>query len=154
MLTIDIDIYAPCALGATVNSETIPQLKCSIIAGAAHNQLAEEKVHGRQLIDKGIIYAPDFLINAGGLINVYSELKGYNREQALAKAEKIYDFVFNNIADPKAINTRRFIQNLLLQKTLKTTIPKPTKLIGSFKIPFPQNHNEGRNKHNNASCFL
>ncbi len=91
MLTIDIDIYAPCALGATVNSDTIPQLKCSIIAGAANNQLAEEKIHGRQLIDKGIIYAPDFLINAGGLVNVAAEASGsYNQEKVTKEVEKIY----------------------------------------------------------------
>ncbi len=86
----DIDIYAPCALGATINDETIDKLKCSIIAGAANNQLKDEKKHGRVLIDKGILYAPDYLINAGGLINCYSELEGYNRERALQKTEIIY----------------------------------------------------------------
>lgn len=91
MLNIDIDIYAPCALGATINSETIPQLKCSIIAGAANNQLAEEKIHGRELIEKGIIYAPDFLINAGGLVNVAAEAGGsYNQEKVTKDVEKIY----------------------------------------------------------------
>jgi leucine dehydrogenase len=91
MLTIDIDIYAPCALGATVNDDTIPQLKCSIIAGAANNVLAVEKTHGRQLIEKGILYAPDFLINAGGLINVAAEASGsYNREKVTKDVEKIY----------------------------------------------------------------
>jgi leucine dehydrogenase len=57
---LDVDIYAPCALGATVNSDTIPRLKCAVIAGAANNQLADESVHGHMLMDKGIIYAPDF----------------------------------------------------------------------------------------------
>lgn len=85
-----MDIYAPCALGATVNDETIQKLKCSIIAGAANNQLKDEKKHGRELIDRGILYAPDYLINAGGLINCYSELEGYNRERALQKTEIIY----------------------------------------------------------------
>jgi leucine dehydrogenase len=87
----DMDIYAPCALGGTVNSDTLPKLKCSIIAGAANNQLWDEVAHGNACKDKGIIWAPDFLINAGGLINVYSELHGYEREKALAQAEKIYD---------------------------------------------------------------
>jgi leucine dehydrogenase len=86
----DMDIYAPCALGATLNDETIPQLKCSVIAGAANNQLAEEKKHGDLLKDKGIIYAPDFLINAGGVINCYIETVGYNRDRAMAATEKIY----------------------------------------------------------------
>lgn len=96
MLNIDIDIYAPCALGATVNSDTIPQLKCSIIAGAANNQLQEEKSHGRQLIDRGIIYAPDFLINAGGLVNVAAEASGsYNREKVTKDVEKIYNRILD-----------------------------------------------------------
>jgi len=87
---VDMDIYAPCALGATINTATLERLKCSIIAGAANNQLADENVHGRMVMEKGIIYAPDFLIYAGGLINVYSELEGYNRERAMGQAEKIY----------------------------------------------------------------
>ncbi len=66
----DMDIYAPCALGATLNSESIAQMKASVVAGAANNQLADENVHGPMLIERGILYAPDFLINAGGLINV------------------------------------------------------------------------------------
>jgi len=91
MLDMELDVYAPCALGATVNSDTIPMLKCPIIAGAANNQLAVEKEHGRQLIEKGIIYAPDFLINAGGLINVAAEADGsYNREKVTKDVEKIY----------------------------------------------------------------
>lgn len=90
--TADMDIYAPCALGATLNDDTIPKLKCSIIAGAANNQLKNEKRHGYMLVDRGIAYAPDFLINAGGLINVYNEyLGGYSRERSYQQAEKIYD---------------------------------------------------------------
>lgn len=87
---VDVDIYAPCALGATLNTENINRLKCSIIAGAANNQLADENVHGKMLAEKGILYAPDFLINAGGLINVFSELNGYNRESALEHTKQIY----------------------------------------------------------------
>lgn len=86
-----MDVYAPCALGATVNDDTIDQLTCEIIAGAANNQLANEEVHGQLLMKKGVIYAPDFLINAGGLINCYSELHGYNRERAFKDAEEIYN---------------------------------------------------------------
>lgn len=96
MLKIDIDVYAPCALGATVNSESIPLLKCPIIAGAANNQLAEEKKHGRELIDRGILYAPDFLINAGGLINVAAEAGGaYNRDKVTKDVEKIYQRILD-----------------------------------------------------------
>ena len=88
---IDMDIYAPCALGATLNTDTIKRLKCKIVAGAANNQLEDEVIHGKMIKDKGIVYAPDFLINAGGLINVYSEINGYNREKSLDKTKKIYD---------------------------------------------------------------
>lgn len=87
---MEMDIYAPCALGATVNSESIAKMKCPIIAGAANNQLADENVHGPMLVEKGIVYAPDFLINAGGLINVSAELDGYNRERVMGNVEKIY----------------------------------------------------------------
>ncbi len=87
----DIDIYAPCALGATLNDDTISRLKCAIVAGAANNQLADEKRNGQQLVDKNILYGPDFLINAGGLINVYTEIHGYNREIAMGRADNIYE---------------------------------------------------------------
>jgi leucine dehydrogenase len=87
----EIDIYSPCALGATLNDNTVFKLKCEIIAGAANNQLDDEVKHAEILKDLGIIYAPDFLINAGGLINVYSELNGYNRQDALAQTKKIYN---------------------------------------------------------------
>ena len=95
MFDMDIDIYAPCALGATVNNDTLSRLKCKIICGAANNQLADEKVHGVLVAKSGILYAPDFVVNAGGIINVYYELEGYNRERALAHAEKIYDTTYN-----------------------------------------------------------
>ena len=88
---LDIDIYAPCAFGATLNSENINRLKCAIIAGSANNQLENEDVHGQQIFDKGILYAPDFLINAGGLINAYSEIAGYNKNKAEQLTEKIYE---------------------------------------------------------------
>jgi leucine dehydrogenase len=87
----DVDIFAPCALGAILNTETIAQLKCKVVAGAANNQLADENIHGPMLVEKGIAYAPDFLINAGGLINVYQEHIGYNRDTAFRKTEHIYD---------------------------------------------------------------
>jgi leucine dehydrogenase len=101
---LDIDIYAPCALGATINDNTLSRLKCSIVAGAANNQLAEELVHGKAIMDKGILWAPDFLINAGGLINVYSELHGYNRDRAMNNASKIYDTTLSILRSSKAEN--------------------------------------------------
>lgn len=88
---VDMDIYSPCALGATVNDDTLKRLKCSIIAGAANNQLADEHLHGKAVMEKGILYAPDFLINSGGIINCAWEMKGYNRKAALNQTEGIYD---------------------------------------------------------------
>ncbi len=88
---VDMDIYAPCALGASVNDYTLSRLNCEIIAGAANNQLADEVKHGQMLMDMGIIYAPDFLINAGGLISVYSEIKGYDQKETLEKTKEIYN---------------------------------------------------------------
>jgi len=101
---IDIDIYSPCALGATLNDENIPNLKCAIVAGAANNQLADETVHGPALMERGILYAPDFLINAGGLINVYTELNGYNRAIAMAHTDAIYDVTRSIIKTAKDEN--------------------------------------------------
>ncbi|UZD24784.1 leucine dehydrogenase [Algoriphagus halophytocola] len=89
---LDMDIYAPCALGATINDDTIDRLKCAVIAGGANNQLQDEAKHGKMLLEKGITYAPDFLINAGGVINVGAEyLGGYNREIVFQQTEKIFD---------------------------------------------------------------
>ncbi|MDX5423581.1 MAG: leucine dehydrogenase [Hymenobacteraceae bacterium] len=105
---LDVDIYAPCALGGTINDNTIDRLKCQVIAGCANNQLRDEKVHGPALIERGIVYAPDFLINAGGLINVYSELVGYNRESAYAQTEKIYGYTLDifDLAEKEGIYTQ------------------------------------------------
>ncbi|MHB8757282.1 MAG: Glu/Leu/Phe/Val family dehydrogenase [Bacillota bacterium] len=86
------DILAPCALGAILNGETIPQLKVQIIAGSANNQLKEEK-DGDELQRLGILYAPDYVINAGGVINVADELQGYNRDRAMKKVATVYDNV-------------------------------------------------------------
>ncbi|HCX20369.1 MAG: leucine dehydrogenase [Flammeovirgaceae bacterium] len=91
LYSMDMDIYAPCALGATLNDETIPQLKCAIVAGAANNQLDNEITHGQALRERGIIYAPDFLINSGGITNVYYEQQGnYDRDRVYEQTERIY----------------------------------------------------------------
>ncbi|SEL36196.1 leucine dehydrogenase [Aquimarina amphilecti] len=96
------DIYAPCALGATINDETINKLKVKVIAGAANNQLASENIHGSLLQEKGIVYAPDFLINAGGIINVYAEIEGYGRDQIINKTENIYNTTLDILNKAKA----------------------------------------------------
>jgi leucine dehydrogenase len=106
---LDVDIYAPCALGATLNDNTIPRLRCSIIAGAANNQLKDEVKHGYMLVDRSITYAPDFLINAGGLINVYNEFLGnYNRKHVFEQTERIYTTCLNTLdfAVSEKINTQ------------------------------------------------
>lgn len=94
---VKADIYAPCALGATINDETLSRLRVEIIAGGANNQLAEER-HGRALEEKGLLYAPDFVINAGGLINVYREIVGWSEERAKRKAQEIYDTILRVFA--------------------------------------------------------
>ena len=86
---VECDIYAPCALGATINDETIPQLKAKVIAGSANNQLKDAR-HGDMIHEMGIVYAPDYVINAGGVINVADELYGYNQERAMKKVEQLY----------------------------------------------------------------
>lgn len=85
------DIYSPCALGATINDDTIPRFKAKVIAGSANNQLESSK-HGKQLHEKGIVYAPDYVINAGGVINIADELNGsYQQTRAMKKVETIYN---------------------------------------------------------------
>lgn len=118
----EMDIYAPCALGATINDETVYKLNASIVAGAANNQLANENVHGKILQERGILYAPDFLINAGGIINVYAEIEHYDKAEAMKRTENIYnttleilDFaVKNNITSHQAALT--FAQNRIEQR--------------------------------------
>ncbi|UUV18142.1 leucine dehydrogenase [Fusobacteria bacterium ZRK30] len=87
---LDVDLFAPCALGGVINDETISQFKCKAIAGSSNNVLKEDS-HADVLREKGIVYAPDYVINAAGLINVYYEIKGYNRVNALHDSELIYD---------------------------------------------------------------
>jgi leucine dehydrogenase len=108
IFNLDMDIYAPCALGASVNTDSINAMKCRVIAGAANNQLAVENEHGPLLIKKGILYAPDFLINAGGLINVGAELDGYNRERVMGNVEKIYDRTLEifDLSEKEGIHTQ------------------------------------------------
>lgn len=102
------DIYSPCALGATLNDDTIGQLRCKIVAGAANNQLKEPR-HAQALQERGILYCPDYVINGGGLVNVSEEFNpsGYNRERAHAKVAGIYDKLLRifTIAQTQGITT-------------------------------------------------
>lgn len=92
ILGVECEIQAPCALGAVINDETIGKLRCKVVAGGANNQLAEPR-HGDQLRELGILYAPDYVVNAGGLMNVFVELEGYSPERAFEKTRKVYDNV-------------------------------------------------------------
>ena len=115
---LDVDIYSPCALGATINDITIEMFKCEIIAGAANNQLKDEDKHAKRLQEKGILYAPDFLINAGGLINVYSEINGYDREKAISQTRKIYDTTLEifSKSDEEEITTHQAALRLAMER--------------------------------------
>ncbi len=98
--SIPCDVFAPCALGAVINDDSLPNLRCSIVAGSANNVLLESR-HGRELAERGILYAPDYVINAGGLINVADELEGYNEQRATKRVMRIYDSLRSIIAISK-----------------------------------------------------
>ncbi|SNS92714.1 leucine dehydrogenase [Ekhidna lutea] len=119
---MEMDIYAPCAMGATLNDETISELKCAVVAGAANNQLAIEEKHSAMLNDHGIIYCPDFLINSGGIANVYHEYLGnYNKERVIASTEHIYDVCLEvlNHSDDNKIGSHEAALELALQRIEK-----------------------------------
>jgi len=124
---VDAEVYVPCALGATVNKDTIPRLKCTIVAGSANNQLADESC-GDELDRRGIVYAPDYAINAGGLMNVAIELQGYNRERADRQVKGIYDIIENifRIADRDGIPSYRAADRLAEERI---------EALGHVKLP-------------------
>lgn len=121
---VDCDIFSPCALGGVVNDQTLDRLKCKIIAGSANNQLAEGR-HGLALRRKGILYAPDYLINAGGIINVTYEGPTYNKEKVLQHVNTIYDTLIEiiDLADKMDISTNaasdRIAEQRFKQQDLK-----------------------------------
>ncbi len=125
---VPMDIYAPCALGATINDDTLGRLKCSIIAGAANNQLQDEQKHGLELMNKGIIYAPDYTINAGGVINCFSEVEGLSSEWAHVKAGEIYTTILNIIHRSKEGNIPSYqIANKIAEERIAA--------VGIVKLP-------------------
>lgn len=114
---LECDILAPCALGGIIRDDTLPELKCRVVAGAANNQLASPE-HGEALADMGILYAPDYVINAGGLINVADELRGYDRERAMQRVEGVYRTlraVFR-IAEEEGISTAQAADRFALER--------------------------------------
>ncbi len=121
---VDCDIFAPCALGAVINDATIDQLQCEIVAGASNNQLATER-HGVELRERHIDYAPDYAINAGGLINVAQEYSGYDADKARANASDIFDTILAILerADDESLPTNlvanRIVEEKLYGKALR-----------------------------------
>jgi leucine dehydrogenase len=120
----ECDVYAPCALGGAINDRTLPELRCKIVAGAANNQLASDEA-GIALHARGVLYAPDYAINAGGLINVAQEVSGYDAQKARARTLHIYDTIHEIVqrsrhADiPPHRVADAMVQELLGQSTLK-----------------------------------
>lgn len=114
---VDADVFAPCALGAVLNDETIPRLRVDIVAGAANNQLAQSR-HAEEIRQRGIVYAPDYVINAGGLINVYSELVGWSLERSKRKAAEIYTTLLHifELAKSEDITSAEAADRLAMQR--------------------------------------
>jgi leucine dehydrogenase len=105
---LECDIFAPCALGGVINDRSLRELKCRVVAGSANNQLLAPE-HGEALAQQGIVYAPDYVINAGGLINVADELQGYNAERAKARIQQVYRTLREifSISNEQGISTAR-----------------------------------------------
>jgi leucine dehydrogenase len=114
---VDADIFAPCALGAVLNSRTIPKLRVDVIAGAANNQLETEEDDDR-LRERGMLYAPDYVINAGGLINVYSELVGWTLDRSKRKAGEIYGVLLRifELAEEEGITSAEAADRLAMRR--------------------------------------
>ena len=135
---IECDIFSPAALGGVINDKTIGKLKCEIIAGPANNQLANEEKHSKELATRGIMYAPDYVINAGGLINVASELEGYSQPRALKQAENIYNTL-------KKILLRSQELNITTIEAANHVVEERLSAIGATKrIYASQSHFSGR----------
>lgn len=115
---VECDVFSPCALGSALNPDTVPRLRCRIVAGAANNQLAEPAM-GAALMQRGIVYAPDYAINAGGLVNVAQECIGYDAEKARSRTMKIYDTILE-IAERarKAMTPTDQIANHMVEERL------------------------------------
>jgi len=115
---VHCDVFAPCALGAGLNDDTIPHLHARIVAGAANNQLAEPR-HGDDLHARGILYAPDYAINAGGLVNVAQEVKGYDANAARERTLKIFDTMWEIFERSKKLNAPTYkVADILVEEKL------------------------------------
>ena len=114
---VECDVFAPCALGSALNDDTIPQLKCKIVAGAANNQLAQPK-HGDDLFQRGIAYGPDYAINAGGLMNVAAEVVGYDEARVRAQVMDIYGIIdeIAERAEKAMVPTHRVADTIAMER--------------------------------------
>jgi leucine dehydrogenase len=122
---VECDVLSPCALGSALNDDTIGRLRCLIVAGAANNQLAEPR-HGDDLNARGILYAPDYAINAGGLINVALELEGYDPEKARAQTMRVYDTIYQIAERSQASLTPSYrVADLTVEETLAAAAKRP-----------------------------
>jgi len=124
---VDVDVYSPCALGGTVNEKTLPRLKAKVICGAANNQLANNSI-GDEVTRRGILYAPDYAVNAGGVMNISLEIDGYNRERAMRMMRTIYHNLGRifEIADRDNIPTYQAADRLAEERI---------EIIGKLKLP-------------------
>lgn len=128
---LDVDIFCPCAIGAVINDSTINHLKFKIIAGAANNILQDYKKHGQQLFDKNILYAPDYVINAGGLINIYNELQpNYNRGSIFQQVDRIYETLMDVF---KLSVQEKKSTNIISDKLAVQIIEDKKKLVGALE---------------------
>ena len=136
IITADCDVLAPCALGAVINDKTINDLKCKIVAGGANNQLAESR-HGDALKELNILYAPDYVINAGGLMNVFVELEGYSSERAFEKTTQVYDNLMQvfDIAEEEGV-PNHVAANRLAEKRINSIGQLRTHHHGRTARPF------------------
>ena len=119
--SLDVDVFAPCALGGILNSSTLPLIKAPIIAGSANNQLEDEEIHSRLLESRGILYCPDYVINAGGLINVYNEMIGSDEGKILEQLNNIYKTLLDifKISKEQKISTHEAAQHLAEERIMK-----------------------------------
>ena len=115
---VECDVLAPCALGSALNDDTIPRIRATVVAGAANNQLAEPR-HGDDLHSRGILYAPDYAINAGGLINVAAELHGYDEAKVRTESMKVYDTIYEIAERSQASLTPTYrVADLMVEERL------------------------------------
>lgn len=141
--SVNCDIFAPCALGATINDRTMPQLKCKIIAGSANNQLAEDR-HGQELRERKILYAPDYLINAGGLMNVSTEYEGWSH----TKSKRMVDTIFEKTLEIFEISDERNItSNKAADIVAERRLNAMAKIKSAYLGQVPQ-RTPGRRKRN------